>query len=225
MSFVAHTTTELTEIKMKMTSKFARTSMLAAPLALAAGMASAGGLSEPVAAPAPAPVAVAPAPVMMGNDWTGFYVGGQLGYGQLDANIDTTPTDPDGALYGVHAGYNYDFGSVVLGGEVDYDLTDISISAPAVSDVDAVARVKAKLGYDAGAFMPYITAGYAQAQTSDDLDGETDGTFAGLGLSYMMSDSILLGGEVLQHQFEDVADVPNVDVDATTLTLRASFKF
>ncbi len=121
-------------------------------------------------------------------------------------NIDTTPTDPDGALYGVHAGYNYDFGSVVLGGEVDYDLTDISISAPAVSDVDAVARVKAKLGYDAGAFMPYITAGYAQAQTSGGLDGDTDGAFAGLGLSYMMSDSIILGGEVLQHQFEDVAD-------------------
>ncbi len=209
---------------MKMTSKFARTSMLAAPLALAAGMASAGGLSEPVAAPAPAPVAVAPAPVMMGNDWTGFYVGGQLGYGQLDANIDTTPTDPDGALYGVHAGYNYDFGSIVLGGEVDYDLTDISLDTPN-SDVDGVLRAKAKLGYDAGAFMPYITAGYAQAQTSDDLDGETDGTFAGLGLSYMMSDSIILGGEVLQHQFEDVADNAGVDVDATTLTLRASFKF
>jgi opacity protein-like surface antigen len=199
--------------------------MLAAPLALAAGMASAGGLSEPVAAPAPAPVAVAPAPVMMGNDWTGFYVGGQLGYGQLDPSVPTTPSEPDGALYGVHAGYNYDFGSIVLGGEVDYDLTDISLDTPN-SDVDGVLRAKAKLGYDAGAFMPYITAGYAQAQISGDiLDGDTDGAFAGLGLSYMMSDSIILGGEVLQHQFEDVSDTPTVDVDATTLTLRASFKF
>jgi hypothetical protein len=161
---------------------------------------------------------------MMGNDWTGFYVGGQLGYGQLDANTATTPSEPDGVIYGVHAGYNYDFGSIVLGGEVDYDLTDISFDAPN-SDLDGVARAKAKLGYDAGAFMPYITAGYAQAQTSDDLDGDTDGTFAGLGLSYMMSDSVVLGGEVLQHQFEDVADNDGLDVDATTLTLRASFKF
>lgn len=209
---------------MKMTSKFARTSMLAAPLAIVAGMASAGGLSEPVEAPAPAPVAVAPAPVMMGNDWTGFYVGGQLGYGQLDANTTTDPSEPDGVIYGVHAGYNYDFGSIVLGGEVDYDLTDISFDTPD-SDLDGVLRAKAKLGYDAGAFMPYVTAGYAQAQTSGDLDGDTDGTFAGLGLSYMMSDSILLGGEVLQHQFEDVADNDGLDVDATTLTLRASFKF
>ncbi|HEV8036149.1 outer membrane protein, partial [Yoonia sp.] len=200
-------------------------SMLAAPLAIVAGMASAGGLSEPVEAPAPAPVAVAPAPVMMGNDWTGFYAGGQLGYGKLDPSVGgTDPSEPDGVIYGVHAGYNYDFGSIVLGGEIDYDLTDISFDTPD-SDLDGVLRAKAKLGYDAGAFMPYVTAGYAQAQTSGDLDGDTDGTFAGLGLSYMMSDSILLGGEVLQHQFEDVADNDGLDVDATTLTLRASFKF
>ncbi|MFA8442611.1 outer membrane protein [Yoonia sp.] len=208
---------------MKMTTKFARTSMLAAPLALAAGMASAGGMAEPVAEPAPAPVAVAPAPVMMGNDWTGFYAGGQLGYGQLDPDATTDPSEPDGAIYGVHAGYNYDLGSIVLGGEVDFDLTNIEVDTPA-AEVDSVARLKAKLGYDAGQFMPYVTAGVAQVQTTDGLDGDTDGSFAGLGLSYMMSDSLILGGEVLQHQFEDVAD-SGVDIDATTLSLRASFKF
>ena len=209
---------------MKMTTKLARTSMLAAPLALATGMASAGGLSEPVAAPAPAPVTVAPAPVMMGNDWTGFYVGGQIGYGKLDSDSIDAPTDPDGAIYGVHAGYNYDLGNIVVGGEVDYDLTDISTTVPEV-DVDSVARLKARVGYDGGAFMPYLTAGVAQLQTSGGLDGDTNGSFAGLGLSYMMSDTLILGGEVLQHQFEDVADNDGVDIDATTLSLRASFKF
>ena len=79
---------------MKNTFKIARTSMLAAPLAVVAGMVSAGGMSEPVAAPAPAPVPVAPAPVMMGNDWTGFYAGGQLGYGQLDSSSITDSDDP-----------------------------------------------------------------------------------------------------------------------------------
>jgi opacity protein-like surface antigen len=209
---------------MKMTMKLARAGMYAAPLALAAGMASAGGLSEPVAAPAPAPVAVAPAPVMMGNDWTGFYAGGQIGYGKLDSDSITAPEDPDGTIYGVHAGYNYDLGSIVLGGEIDYDLSDISTTTPAV-DVDSVARLKARVGYDAGAFMPYLTAGVAQVQTSGALDGDTNGSFAGLGLSYMMSDTLILGGEVLQHQFEDVADADGVDIDATTLSLRASFKF
>jgi outer membrane immunogenic protein len=209
---------------MKTTMNIVRTSMFAAPLALVAGMASAGGLSEPVIAAAPAPVMVAPAPMMRGADWTGFYAGGQLGYGRISSDSITDADDPTGATYGVHAGYNYDLGSLVLGGELDVDGTSISSDTPAV-DVDTVARAKVKLGYDAGQFMPYLTAGVARLQTSGALDGDTDGNFAGLGLSYMMSDSVILGGEVLQHQFEDVADAAGVDVDATTLSLRASFKF
>lgn len=209
---------------MKMTTNMVRTSMFAAPLALFAGMATAGGLSEPVMAPAPAPVAVAPAPMMRSTDWTGFYAGGQLGYGRIKSDSIADADDPDGAIYGVHAGYNYDFGSIVLGGELDYDATNISAEDPAF-DVDSVARAKLKLGYDAGQFMPYVTAGVARLQTSGALDGDTDGSFAGLGLSYMMSDSFILGGEVLQHQFEDVADAAGVDADATTVSLRASFKF
>ena len=209
---------------MKTTFKIARTSMLAAPLALVTGMASAGGISEPIAAPAPAPVPVAPAPVAVGTDWTGFYAGGQLGFGRLDSDAIVDEDDPEGALYGVHAGYNYDFGSIVLGGEVDFDLTNIEIDEPE-AEVESVARAKVKLGYDAGQFMPYVTAGVAQATTTDDLDGETDGSFAGLGVSYLLNDAIILGGEVLQHQFEDIADIDGADVDATTLSLRASFKF
>ncbi|MEJ8560396.1 outer membrane beta-barrel protein [Yoonia sp. GPGPB17] len=209
---------------MNTTLKFARTSMLAAPLALATGMASAGGISEPIAAPAPAPAPIAAAPVAVGNDWTGFYAGGQLGFGRLDSDAILDDDDPEGAIYGVHAGYNYDFGSIVLGGEIDYDLTNIEVDDPS-SEVDSIARAKAKLGYDAGQFMPYITAGVARVETTDALDGDTDGSFAGLGVSYMMNDAIILGGEVLQHQFEDFADSDGVDVDATTLSLRASFKF
>ncbi len=209
---------------MKTTSKFARTSMLVAPLAMAAGMASAGGIAEPVAEPAPAPVAVAPAPAPMGNDWTGFYAGGQLGYGKLSSDQIADTDDPEGAIYGVHAGYNYDLGSIVLGGEVDFDLSNIEAEDPA-TEVDSVARLKAKLGYDAGQFMPYLTAGVARLQTAGALDGDTDGSFAGLGLSYLATDSLIVGGEVLQHQFEDVADASGVDIDATTLSLRASFRF
>lgn len=209
---------------MKTTSKFARTSMLVAPLAMAAGMASAGGIAEPVAEPAPAPVAVAPAPAPMGNDWTGFYAGGQLGYGKLSSDQIADTDDPEGAIYGVHAGYNYDLGSIVLGGEVDFDLSNIEAEDPA-TEVDSVARLKAKLGYDAGQFMPYLTAGVARLQTAGALDGDTDGSFAGLGLSYLATDNLIVGGEVLQHQFEDVADASGVDIDATTLSLRASFRF
>ena len=209
---------------MKTTFQILRTSMIATPLAIAAGLANAGGISEPVIQPAPAPVAVAPAPVMTGNDWTGFYAGGQLGYGRLSSDAITDEDDPAGFTYGVHAGYDYDFGDLILGGELDIDGTNIEIEAPD-SDLTSVARAKVRLGYDAGQFMPYVTAGVARATTTDDLDGETDGTFAGAGINYLLSDSLMVGGEVLQHQFDDFADNDGVEVDATTLSLRASFRF
>jgi outer membrane immunogenic protein len=200
-----------------------RKTFFAAPLVLMAGMASAGGLAEPVETIAPTPVA-APAPMMRGADWTGFYAGGQLGYGQLDPSITTAPTSPDGATYGVHAGYNYDFGDVILGGELDYDATNISLTSPA-SDVQSVLRAKVRLGYDAGAYLPYATAGVARVYTDGALDGETDGNFYGLGLGYMVSDTMVIGGEVLQHTFEDLPNNPGVDTDVTTASVRVSFQF
>ncbi|MEM8538794.1 MAG: outer membrane beta-barrel protein, partial [Pseudomonadota bacterium] len=166
---------------MKKRKHLAWTSIFAAPLAILATTAGAGGLSEPVAPPPPAPAPIVPAPVAPGVDWTGFYAGGQLGYGRLDSSSIEDSDDPDGALYGVHAGYNYDFGNLVLGGEVDYDLTNIEVDTPS-SDVDSVARAKVKLGYDAGLLLPYATAGVARVETTDDLDGDTDGSFFGLGV-------------------------------------------
>jgi len=78
------------------------------------GPALAGSLDDavvdvPVTAPPPAPLAQI-------GDWTGFYTGLQLGYGDADG-----PEDLDGnnELYGFHAGYDYDLGNWVIGGELD----------------------------------------------------------------------------------------------------------
>lgn len=188
-----------------------------------AGNAQAGGLSEPVIQPAPAPMpAPAPAPVSYGGDWSGFYAGGQLGFGRLQADA-FGDEDPDGALYGVHAGYNYDFGSFVLGGEVDYDVADITDDATGIS-LDSVARLKLKAGYDAGRILPYVTAGVAQAATSGALDGSDNGQFAGVGVDFQYTDSIRVGAEALQHQFDDFDGSGN-DIDATTIAARVSFSF
>ncbi|MEJ6401739.1 outer membrane protein [Yoonia sp. 2307UL14-13] len=215
---------------MKPTNNIVRSTLVALPLAVFGGMATAGGLAEPVAAPVP----VAPPPVVpVGTDWTGFYAGGQLGFGSVeaedDAGDDPITGDETGLLYGVHAGYLYDFGNLVLGGELDYDLSNIEpeVGDDANFEVDSVARAKVLLGYDAGQFLPYVTGGVAQLTTTSDdvdaLDTDNDGTFAGIGAKYLLSDSIMLGGEVLQHQFDDYVD--GTDVEATTATLRASFRF
>ena len=47
-------------------------------------------------------------------------------------------------IYGLHAGYNYDLGNFVVGGQIDYDWTQISDSGSGI-DLDNVARMKARL--------------------------------------------------------------------------------
>ena len=77
---------------------------------------------EPVA-----PVAYVPA-----FSWTGFYVGGELGWIQTTPNYTTgalllgapfavtAGSDKNGLTYGILAGYNYQVGQLVLGVEGDF---------------------------------------------------------------------------------------------------------
>ena len=183
----------------------------------------AGTLEQAEIDPMVETVTMAPAPTY-GRDWTGGYAGIQLGLGQVDVDPDGADLNGDGALYGVHAGYMYDLGRYVLGGELDYDLTEIE-STELAGKVDSVLRLKGRVGYDAGAILPYMTAGFAQTDASDTaLGGVDDGYLFGVGAVYAMRDTILVGGEVLQHSFDDF-DGTGFDVDAMTATARVSFKF
>lgn len=189
--------------------------LAAAPLAAAPALA--GGLNEPQAAPI---VSAPPAPAMpVSGDWGGFYAGGQVGYGDLGDDFSG-----DGWLGGVHAGYNWDLGNFVLGIEGDYDVADIAIATG--GSLDSVARLKLRAGYDAGRALIYATGGAAHATASDGLGGDPSDTgwFLGAGLGYQVTDSFILGAEVLSHQFDDF-DGTGADVSATTATLRASFRF
>ena len=203
-----------------------RALLLAAPAALIGGAAMAGGLAEPIVVVEPAPVVAAPV-VMMSGDWTGFYAGGQLGYGTVDEESLPDDFDFNGATYGVHAGYLYDFGSIVAGAEVDYDATNIESDEidGETAEVDSIARAKLIVGYDAGALLPYLTGGVAQATLSSSMDEVDDtGTFLGGGVAYQISDNFRIGGEVLAHQFDDFDD-SGADFDVTTASLKASFSF
>lgn len=189
---------------------------------VAAGIATA--LASPVIAgstapPLTEPVIVAPAPVAVvntGGEWTGFYAGAQLGYGDL--SVDGTGGG-DGGLAGVHVGYDYDFGRFVLGGELDYDASDIGFGAGAGS-VDSISRVKLRGGYDMGRTLLYVTGGYANINTSL---GSQDGYFGGVGVAYQVNDSFTVSGEVLENKFDNVGGA--FDMSETTATVRASFRF
>ncbi len=198
---------------MKRTFKFASAAILASTAF--AGTAFAGSLAEPMVEP----VMTMPAPVVnMGGDWTGFYTGLQLGFADADG---PGALDGDNGTYGFHAGYDYDFGRFVLGGELDYDETDIDLNNGAAT-VDSVARAKLKAGYDLGQTLIYATGGYARADTSL---GDEDGAFYGIGATYRITDRYSVGAELLEHRFNDVGGVAGSDLDATTFTVRGSLRF
>jgi outer membrane immunogenic protein len=105
-----------------------------APLALGD---AAWGADLPVAPPPPV------APIMQpAYNWSGFYLGiaGGLAYGRSQ-QINTRPTDPNfglpltnsygvgGGLIGGELGYNWQFGSWLIGAEVDMSWVDQSGSA------------------------------------------------------------------------------------------------
>lgn len=90
-----------------------------------------------------APVYKAPPPVIL-SDWAGFYIGVHGGYGWGHTSIDTPAflanleldgdtvgsvnASPKGGVFGGHAGYNWQYGSVVTGLEVDFSGADIKAS-------------------------------------------------------------------------------------------------
>jgi outer membrane immunogenic protein len=180
----------------------------------------AGGTTEPIPEPdvVAAPVAIAQPSV----DWSGFYAGAALGYG----NVDSTggALDGSGALGGVLAGYRYDFGSTVAGVELDYDTSDVNLNAGADS-LDDVARLKLMAGYEFGRALVYGTVGAAQASATVGGVGLSDtGYFGGLGVDYAVTDRIGVGGELLQHSFDNF-DGSGVDLDVTTVKARVFLQF
>ncbi|WP_281982090.1 outer membrane protein [Thalassorhabdomicrobium marinisediminis] len=195
-----------------------RTTLLASGLALASTAAFAGNLSAPVVVAPVAPVAPVVVPTA---DWTGFYAGAQYVTG--DANLDDGFGDFDLDLdgYGVHAGYLYDMGSFVLGGELDYDKLTVDVFG---TDADAdVLRAKAIAGYDLGSFMPYLTAGVAKIDVEDG-GAEDTAKFYGIGGAFQATDMFRVGVEALRHQQDDF-DNSGFDVEIDTISLRASFTF
>ena len=113
-------------------------------LVIGAGLFACGAASSAFAAdlampppPPPAPAAVPVLPPVY--NWSGFFVGGHLGYGWGADSMRLTPdssyaagtivpaiaADPRGVVAGVQYGTNWQFDRLVLGTESDFSFTDI----------------------------------------------------------------------------------------------------
>ncbi|MXQ12450.1 outer membrane protein [Microvirga makkahensis] len=189
---------------------------------------------------APAPV-VAAVPVFT---WTGFYVGAQAGYawGEDEARVlvdgvDVTPTfvvggtdfDTDGFVGGVHAGYNVQFGSFVVGLEgdieaagIDGDRTfnDVLVAGDAFTtstDINFQGSLRARAGVAFDRALVYATGGLAFANfentysynngagtiVTEDFDDTQWGWTIGAGVEYAFTNNLTARVEYRYTQFDN----------------------
>lgn len=161
--------------------------------------------------------------VAPGLDWSGAYVGGQFGYADVDSN--DAGLDGYGWLGGVHAGYRWDMGTWVGGAEATWDTTNIELGALPDDTVDSVAALKLTAGREIGNSLVYGTVGGARAKANvGGIDLSDSGVVYGLGFDHALNDRMTVGGEVLQHNFNDF-DGTGIDFDATTIKAKVGFRF
>jgi outer membrane immunogenic protein len=139
----------------------------AAIAALSIGSAAAADLSRPIYKAPPAPVAV--------FDWTGFYIGANIGYGWASTDVTVAGVSGSenlkGVLGGGQIGYNWQVGNWILGLEADGQGTDqkANFSGTAagvtVTENDSVpwfVTARGRVGYAiAPMYMIYATGGAA----------------------------------------------------------------
>jgi outer membrane immunogenic protein len=203
--------------------RFARFVLLftaASGFSLSAVAADLPGRMEPVA-----PVAYVPA-----FSWTGFYLGGELGWIQTNAQyttgalllgapfVVTSGSDKNGLSYGALAGYNYQVGQLVLGIEADFQgwtVGEIRYTAITGDFLTAHSKwggsIRGRLGYAADRALLYLTGGAAFVSNETSIpstgitiggDDTRVGWTVGAGLDYAFSNNWFTGLEYRYSQYE-----------------------
>jgi outer membrane immunogenic protein len=192
------------------------------------------GLAVPASAadlprrgPAVAPVAVAPI-----YNWTGFYIGGHVGWGQAEHDLTVDTTFPfasvtfsdtaDGFLAGGQVGFNYQVGQFVFGVEGQFSWTDISrddtFGIPGFNlnrEVNWLATVAGRLGVAFGnalfygkggvAFMDWSTTACLTGFGCASVGDTETGWMVGVGLEYGFTPNWSAKIEYNFNRFDDVA--------------------
>ena len=183
-----------------------------------------GGVSGTDSALASTAFGRAPAPLLAGYDWTGFYVGGHIGgglertafqdaslssllsaccyyltLGQLMPNAAITDGSGTAFLGGAQAGWDYQVGRLVIGGGLDFSLTNLNVHGAGVSQTtppppalsaselltgrtDWTSTATAKLGMTAfGNVLWYNKLGIAVAHTAYGYSLAGNNTTGGFG--------------------------------------------
>ena len=186
------------------------------------------------------------APVLTTYDWSGAYLGLQLGYGSGEASTDAggllgpveLSIDPDGFVGGVYAGWNFQNDNIVYGLETDINYSgveetfDLGGGDELEAGIDWYGSTRARVGLAADRFLAFATAGVAYASASVEAPGLDEsetyvGWTAGAGLEYAFTDNLVGRGEYRYHDFgsKDWGTPVDFDTKLHTATFGISYKF
>lgn len=129
-----------------------------------------------------------PPPVVALYNWTGFYVGGNIGWGWTDGSADIASAGLRGTLYGsgdgflggVQGGYNWQNGPWVVGVELDFqgsagegDVRGFGNRIGFNAETPWFGTVRGRLGYAWDRALVYATGGalYGKSEISGNVAG------------------------------------------------------
>lgn len=166
------------------------------------------------------------------TNWSGFYGGVSVSKFSgdvtvLSGGVITNQVDMvSETVGGVFAGYNWQNGHWVFGGELAYSNPDQAAVGYPNSLLQDVADVKLRAGYATGKVMFYGVAGlswstFVDASTSYDQSG----TNYGIGIDYALGKHAVLGLEYLKRDLSGLVAPYTLENDASSISTRLSWKF
>ncbi len=208
--------------------------LLAISASLLAGTALAGSTEAPVF-----PVTQI-APPAATTDWSGFYAGGMVSfsgetaylYYALGVFADSGNLAANTA-FGAFAGYNFQHGAFVYGGEVAVDSGGIGTAGTDLK-YGPMVDVKARAGYAFGRALAYGVVGRSFATFHDPNSPQMNysypggGFVYGAGLDYKINDQLFVGVEYLVRDLaggSDSDDTFEIKSNIQSVQLRVGWKF
>jgi len=207
---------------------------------------SGAALAADLPSRAPPPVYVAPPPVF---SWTGFYAGitGGNAFGNTDhfdfATGGAAPHSVNGPIVGGEAGYDYQFGPLVVGVLADADYANITGSATCPTAANTcqtrdnfLGSVRGKVGFAYNQFLLFGTGGvgfqdirYNEFVTATGANAGFPQTFfktgftAGGGLAYQVAPGWVIKGEYVYYGFSSNTAAAGTIDPASAINLRSNF--
>lgn len=159
-----------------------------------------------------------PAPDQLFYNWSGFYIGGDLGFANVSGEdtlttgaAERTSESGNSLIGGIHGGYQKQIRELVLGAEVSYSWTGAEFTAASANSPGLFVKtgmsdllvVSGRLGYAYMNWLSYFKAGYASADIDYTASGTGTGSassrgqgwMAGVGINHAVAPNIVLGAE------------------------------